>query len=262
MQTVSLVNSLHHRLSGERLARHFRRWRTRDRAWVGRCVRLLGTVRVEGRRFDVSSPLISDELKCRVFYGRYERTERELLRRHLRLDLPVVELGGGMGLVACIVNSRLQHPDQHVVVEANPLMLPLIERNRGLNGSRFELVHAAIGYAGTHVALERGEDLLGSRFQSADDGDVRVIRLGQILDRRGFATCTLICDIEGGEIELVQNELETLRSRVELIVLEEHPEYCAEPVRAGMFKLLAGNGFESIDALRKVHVFRNAALRR
>ena len=261
MGNVSLVGSLHYRLSGERLTRHFRRWRTRDRAWVGRCVRLLGTVRVEGCRFDVSSPLISNELKCRVFYGRYERTERELLRRHLPAGSPVVELGGGMGLVACIVNRRLQHPDQHVVVEANPQMLPLIERNRGLNSSRFELVHAAIGYDGDRMTLRLGEDLLGSRFQAADDGDVQVIQLRDILDRRGFGTCTLICDIEGGEIDLVEHEIETLRSRVGLIVLEEHPEYCREDVRAGMFKLLTRSGFESIDALRKVHVFRNAGLR-
>ena len=254
---MSLVEELQHRLSGERMVRHFRRWRTRDRAWVGRCVKLLGTVRVDGCRFDVSSPLISDELKCRVFYGRYERTERELLRRHLPVNAPVVELGGGMGLVACIVNSRLQDPNQHVVVEANPRMLPLIERNRALNGGAFALVHAAIGYNSTHVALESGEDLLASRTRTTEGGNVPVIQLREILDRRGFGSCTLICDIEGAEIDLVKNELETLRSRVGIIVLEEHPEYCAEPVRAGMLKLLANAGFESIDALRKVHVFRN-----
>ena len=257
---MSLATSLHYRLSGERLARHFRRWRTRDRAWVGRCVRLFRTVRVEGCRFEVSSPLISDELKCRLFYGRYERTERELIRRHLPVHSPVVELGGGMGLVACIVNSRLQHPDQHVVVEANPLMLPLIERNRSLNGSRFELVHGAIGYEGTRVALREGDDLLGSRFRAAADGDVPVTQLREILDRAGFSTSTLICDIEGGEIDLVEHEIDTLRSRIPLIVLEEHPEYCPEAVRTGMFKLLTKSGFESIDALRKVHVFRNARL--
>jgi FkbM family methyltransferase len=258
---VSLVESLQHRLSGERMVRHFRRWRTRDRAWVGRCVKLLGTVRVEECRFDVSSPLISDELKCRVFYGRYERTERELLRRHLPVGAPVVELGGGMGLVACIVNSRLEHPERHVVVEANPKMIPLIERNRALNGSAFAVVHAAIGYAGAHVAVESGEDLLASRTRTATGGGVRAIQLHEILDRHAFGSCTLICDIEGAEIELVENELETLRSRVGLIVLEEHPEYCAEPVRAGMLKLLANAGFESIDALRKVHVFRNTRRR-
>ncbi len=223
-------------------------------------MRLLGQVRVEGCRFEVSSPLISNELKCRVFYGRYERTERELLRRHLPQQSPVVELGGGMGLVACIVNSRLRDPERHVVVEANPLMLPLIERNRGLNRSRFELVHGAIGYAGPRVALKEGDDLLGSRFQAADDGDVPVLQLRDILDRQDFETCTLICDIEGGEIDLVEHEIDTLRSRVGLIVLEEHPEYCPEPARASMFKLLTKSGFESIDALRKVHVFRNAEL--
>jgi FkbM family methyltransferase len=255
-----MVHSLQHRLSGERLARHFRRWRTRDRAWIGRFVGRLGTVRVDDCRFDVSSPLISDELKCRVFYGRYERTERELLARHLSTRLPVVELGGGMGLVACIVNSRLEDPDRHIVVEANSKMLPLIERNRTLNGSRFEVVHGAIAYNATRVRLKTTEDLLASRIQDAPDGDVPAVQLRPLLERYKFGSCTLICDIEGTEIELVKHELETLRTHVAMIVLEEHPEFCDEDARAGMFKLLARGGFESIDSLRKVHVFRNTRL--
>lgn len=258
---MSLVHSLQYRLSGERISRHVRRWRTRDRAWVGRLVSHLGTVRVDGCRFDIRSPLISDELKCRMFYGRYERTERELLARHLPTHLPVVELGGGMGLVACIVNSLLEEPARHVVVEANAEMLPLIARNRALNFSQFHVVNAAIAYNSSHVSLKTGPDLLASQVQTGPVGDVPALRLRDILERFKVGVCTLICDIEGAEIDLVNHEIDALQSHVATIVLEEHPEYCAEPLRAGMMKQLVEAGFESIDALRKVQVFRNTRLR-
>ena len=165
-----------------------------------------------------------------------------------------------MGMVACIVNSRLVNPGQHVVVEANPAMLPLIQRNRTLNCGRFAVIHGAIAYNATRVSLKSGPDLLGSQIETGLAGDVPVLQLLDVLERTRFPVCTLICDIEGAEIELVNHEIATLRERVATIVLEEHPEYCAESVRAGMMKLLNEAGFESIDALRKVQVFRNSRL--
>jgi hypothetical protein len=78
-----------------------------------------------------------------------------------------------------------------------------------------------------------------------------------LLEGAGFETCTLICDIEGAELELVVRESDTLASRVAMIVLEEHPEYCDAPSRALMFARLAEVGFERIDSLRKVHVLRH-----
>jgi FkbM family methyltransferase len=240
----------------------------RDRPWVGRLASGLGTVTVEGCRFRIDSPLVSDALKSRLLYGRYERTERELLRRHLAPSPPVLELGGGMGVVACVVNGRLVDRTRHVVVEANPLMLPLIRANAEMNGSKFTLVHGAISYGATHVSLHAGEDLLGSQTTRADgggigngsgpalSGSVPVVTLENLIDRYGFDQCTLICDIEGAEIDLVDHECDTLRSHVAMIVIEEHPEYCSAEVRASMFRRLEEAGFEKIETLRKVSVLR------
>jgi FkbM family methyltransferase len=237
-----------------------RRWLVRDRAWVGRLAARLGAVRIEGCWVRIDSSLINDGLKSRLFYRRYERTERQLLRRHLDPSLPVVELGGGMGVVACVVNSRLSKRDQHVVVEANPAMLPLIRRNRAANGAAFELIHGAIAYGRSHVALNTTSDLLGSRTGEASGGDVPTLQLSSIIHEKGFLKCTLICDIEGTEIDLVAHELPALQARVLTIVLEEHPEYCPASARAGMFEKLMESGFDRVDSLRKVHVLRNRLL--
>lgn len=239
------------------LARTFRQWRTRDRAWVGRLAARLGTVRVEGCRFRVDSPLISDELKCRLFYARYELTERAMLRRHLPSALPVIELGGGMGVVASIVNSRLRDPSRHVVVEANPGLLQLLADNRALNAAGFEIVHGAIAYH-PDVAILPGADMLGTTTSSSGGGEaVPAVTFREIVERSGFDTCVVICDIEGAEVELVEHDIESLRRHACLIVLEAHPEYTSAPVRQRMFETLAAAGFVTLETLRKVTVLAN-----
>ncbi len=65
--------------------------------------------------------------------GQYESPERRACRRYIRADLPVVEFGACLGVVACSVNRRLKDPRNHVVVEANPHLLPILAENRDRN---------------------------------------------------------------------------------------------------------------------------------
>jgi hypothetical protein len=78
--------------------------------------------------------------------GRYELPERRAVQRHLRRDLPVIELGGSLGVVACITNKLLTDPTAHVVVEANPHAIPQLRLNKALNHCGFEIVNSALAY--------------------------------------------------------------------------------------------------------------------
>lgn len=253
-----ILAGLGHRVRPAKLTRAIRRWAVRDRPWVGRVAATLGTVRVESCRFRIDSPLISDALKSRLLYGRYERTERELLRRHLIPSLPVVELGGGMGVVSCIVNRRLSTPGKHVVVEANPRMLPLLRHHRELNAAQFALVHGAVAYGRDRVSMKADGDLLSSQVAGEGSDSVSALSLQDLIATFGFERCTLVCDIEGSEIELVAREIATLQSHVAMIVMEEHPEYCDASTRSAMFAALAGAGFRTLETLRKVRVLVNS----
>ena len=51
-----------------------------------------------------------------------------------------------MGVVACVTNRLLKNRTAHVVVEANPLVIPQLELNRTLNRCQFEIVNRAIAY--------------------------------------------------------------------------------------------------------------------
>jgi FkbM family methyltransferase len=239
------------------VGRRIQRWLVKDRAWLGRLLALSGNnVRIEGCRFSFAHPQVTDELRCRALLGRYERSERELLGRHLDPELPVVELGGGLGVIACLTNRRLVQPAAHVVVEANPNLIPLIETQRARNDCRFTVINGAIDYSGnSHVTLRVDREFISARVESSGETSVPTITLAQVLDRTSFTPCTLICDIEGAETELVAHESGQLARRIKTFIVETHPKLRSDEERAAMSRRLAEAGFVEIDAVRKVRVY-------
>ena len=202
------------------------------RSAVARGVALRGnTVVVDGLRFSVDDPGVPDAVKIALALGKYERPERAMLRDLLDRERPLVELGGSLGVVACLSNRRLRDPRRHVVVEASPAIVPLLERNRAANGCEFTIVNKALAYGGDHVAFFVHPLPWSSRVQADEESRqadaARIIQvptttLREVVDAFGFDDCTLVCDIEGAEAELVEHEGEVLRSRVRTLLLETH----------------------------------------
>ena len=140
------------------------RWWFGDHLWLGRLVERRGNlVRVEGCTIDVSAPGLSTAVRSRFILNRYERAERRAVKRFLDPSLPVVELGGSIGVVACLTNKMLKEPVRHVVVEARPELIPWLEGNRQRNGSEFQVRHCALSYGDQQASFfTKGESLSGS----------------------------------------------------------------------------------------------------
>jgi hypothetical protein len=117
--------------------------------------------------------------------GIFERPEREAIRRFLDPGLPVVELGGCIGVVACVTNRKLRSPRQHVVVEANPAMIPFLKTNRDRNRSQFSILQGAVGYESAGVVEMRFQEanpLASSAHIAAGTmTSVPAVTLGRIL---------------------------------------------------------------------------------
>lgn len=227
----------------------------------GRLVELTGNVgRLDGCRFDLATPPVPTEIKSYFLCGTYERAEREAVRRFLDPALPVVELGAALGVVSCVTNQRLRDPKRHVVVEANPSLMPLLTKNRDRNGCEFEILHRAVGYDGATMTFYAHEDFLASsteRDERASEIEVEAVTLRSILEGRGFDRCTLICDIEGAEAELVRREPETLRERVALVIMELHAGVLGESGAQGVLDEFSRLGFRPVHTAAAVHVLRN-----
>ena len=205
--------------------------------------------RLDGCTFGLDSHVISPSLKYLLLTGKHEAPERTLIRRHLNRTLPLVELGGALGVVSCVANGMLADPRRHVVVEANPGLLQVLDANRRRNGCEFTVMHRAVGYGAPVLRFPVASDVLASStfVDTASTVEVRTISLKSILDLHGFSRCSLVCDIEGAEVELVREEPSVLRDQVDVLIMEVHERVVGQDSIDGMLRSLKGLGFELIE---------------
>lgn len=234
-------------------------WWNHDHVWLGRLVEWSGNrVCLDGCRFDVSHRQISSALRDRLLRGRYERAERAILRDWLDPAAPVIELGGGIGVIATLINRRLHDPTRHFVVEANPALIPVIHTQRTLNGASFVVVHAALDYSGGPTArLHVSDEFISARVAEKTQSGIEVpsVTLEKLFTSHTCTDATVICDIEGMETQLVELEGEVLRRCCRLLVLEVHPEFRSGAEIEALFARLDRLGFRRLARVRKVHAF-------
>lgn len=182
--------------------------------------------------------------------GKYERDEAALILKHLPPDLPVVELGGSLGVVSRLIASRLSRGTPHLVVEANADLVPVCRANAG-EGT--ELVYAALAYDAPTVRFRVGADIhAGALDGGAGDGALRevpAVTMATLLERLGRPQAfALVADIEGAELALFEREPEALAA-CRLAIVEIHPKAFARSGRseAEFLSLAAQAGLVAID---------------
>ena len=234
-------------------------WREGDPVDLGKLVgRPVPVARLDGCRFFLDTPEVGDSLRYLLLSGKHEAAERQLAKRWVDPNLPLVELGASIGVVACVTNRLLADPTRHIVVEANPTLLALLNRNRALNRCQFTVRHGAVAYGAAAVRFHVSPDATSSSLHQRTD-DVAVVpatTLAATLDEHAFDVCTLICDIEGTEVDLVNDEASTLSTRVATLIVEVHPRLIGEEPIVQLRERLRRSGFEEVD-----HVWDTIALR-
>jgi FkbM family methyltransferase len=235
--------------------RYLDNWIGRRIEWIyGKVVERRGnTVQVDGCIFSLDSPAITTASKSKFMFNQYERPEREAVRRFVDPAMPVVEFGGSIGVISCLTNRKLVAPERHVVVEANPALVPLLLRNRDRNRCRFTVLPRMIAYGAEQARFyaETGNFVIGSATPAASGRTIDVVTvptidLRSIVDEYQFDRCTLVCDIEGGESELFRHESEIVSERVATLILEVH-EWSMGKERVGeLLKGIADLGFRTV----------------
>jgi FkbM family methyltransferase len=242
---------------------HVHAWWWAEHPLIGRIVEWRSNiVHVDGLRFNVDHPVITRGVKGLFVLNRYETPERDALRTYINPTLPVIELGASIGVISCLTNKKLLHPSKHVVVEANPDLIPLLELNRELNGCCFTVLHAAVSYSAEEVEFLISDSILASsatrmdgRFKISRKVKIPTISLQDILDKFGFPECTLICDIECGEVDLVYQEIDTIKKHVSTILMEIHNTTLDQQTVDSVVRTLNDAGFTLAHRIRKTYVF-------
>jgi FkbM family methyltransferase len=217
-----------------------------DHAWFKLRARRK-SVRLDHAQFELQG--IHGQSKTAMLTNDYELPERRAVVRYLRRDLPVVELGGSIGVVACVTNRLLKDRTAHIVVEANPLAIPFLDRNKQRNRCEFEIVNRAIAYGADSVTFRPSSDMCGNSITAEGDQPavtVPTLQLRDLVRQRGFSRFTLVCDIEGLEYDLVQHEADILRN-AETIILETHARLIGEHKNQSMMTRLRELGFRVVE---------------
>ncbi len=189
---------------------------------IGRSISVFWkTVDYYGIRVGLNNPYMSSRNRAAVFWNIYESAEARLISTYLRKDLPVIELGASLGVISKLIGSNLRA--KLVCIEANSSLLESIDFNLAqLSNLSYRIINKVLSYEGKPVqfAVNKGENLTGRVVK--DDGIyVESVTLKQIIDSEGIKDFVLVMDIEGSEIEILLNDMQSL-SNCKLLLMELH----------------------------------------
>lgn len=206
-----------------------------------------------------------------ILTGSYESPERELSKKWLPPDLPVVELGGSYGIVSHTLRKHLNDDARLIILEANPDLIDICRNNVEQAGAdNTEVVQAALAYGQDTVRFTVTSGLHTSHVATSDgttdEGNDREIEVpamtlaGLLADKGIDGDYGLVCDIEGGEFDLFLNDVEAL-SRCAVAIVELHPDPF---VRRGestsaFLESVRAAGFEVVEVMANVIAARRIA---
>lgn len=224
---------------------------------LGVVAKLMGQCRVGEGVFATRARFITLAAAGEMLKDTYELNERRALDAVLDPDLPVIDCGASLGVVACLVNRRLLDPTRHVAVEANPDLLPTLEQHRAMNGAQFQMLHAAVAYGAAQVDFNiSGNSLAGSLAgRGGRQVSVPAITLREVADQYGFEQFGVLCDIEGAEMDILRHDEAVLVERARWVIMESHAGPDGRDLANEVVAWFTSRGFRHVSTGYTVHAF-------
>lgn len=212
-------------------------------------------ISLKGIRIPINQDVYSDKIIKRLYDGGYEREERDALLRTLRATDNVLELGSGIGYMSAVAARRIGS-ERVTTCEANPQLLPLIANVHQINGVQPTVLHGVMSeqHDIDHCRFHLHRNFWSSSLQepqgSYETVDVPVMHWSAMLEQ--LSPTYLVMDIEGGEIELLEN---FEAASVERMLIEFHPRKTGQASMDRVLQQLADQGFLHARAERGAHVY-------
>jgi FkbM family methyltransferase len=206
----------------------------------------LGRYRTEGMTFEVPKDHTDLAMRGKFAVDTYELPERVLVKRCLPSTASVLELGGCIGVVSCVLNRHLEQPERHIVVEGNPSIIPTLTRNRDFNRCAFQIVHGVVTRRRqprmTVCSVMDSNQLAGSGVE------VPALSIERLETTYGLQFDALVMDIEGGEYDLLQ-ENPGLLPNLNAAIIEFHPGLLGEEKTTQLYQALTDAGLAKVDEI-------------
>jgi len=182
-------------------------------------------------------------------FRNHEVEERYLITKYLQKDDIVLELGGCIGVVSCLINNILEQKENQVVVEPNPRMLEFLMFNKKLNNSKFSIIDKIISNNSKNDFFIYDEYMSSSskkRNQRNLISKIKIegVKIKDLEKLYNLKFNTLIMDIEGGEIDIVKSfDLNSFKK----LIIEYHHKILSENDRIQYLKQLEKFKFKLVE---------------
>lgn len=195
------------------------------------------------------------EFRGRFIFNAYEKEEAKYLAIHLDPKAKILELGSCLGYISCLTNKLIAGKGDHVVLEANPKLIPWIEKNKKENDCSFAIENRIISKNKTSSFYIHDLIVGGSTKRATEEKvEVEGITIEALQKRYNLEFDTLIMDIEGGELDFFRNFQSSVKN-FKAIFFEIHPFAgiltkeealeCEEILSSlGFAKILSDNNFQ------------------
>ena len=127
----------------------------------------------------------------------YENTEQWIAETFIEEDAIVLELGGRYGVVSSVINKKLKNKKNHVVVEPDPAIFKILQRNLLLNDADPICYNGTITQGPQYIELL--DEGTNTRYQpcACDSVIVHHKNLRDLIEETGLQFDTLVADCEG-----------------------------------------------------------------
>ena len=147
----------------------------------------------------------------RMKENKYEVEELYLLNCIPDINkLSVLELGGCLGVISVVLNKKLNNPEKHVVIEANPKLLKYLEHNKKINNCSFSIKNALITSNKDNNTFYSYDKLVAGSAHRLDNKEsnktkhiVDTFTLDELKSQVNHDFDLLVMDIEGGELDFL-----------------------------------------------------------
>ena len=186
------------------------------------------------------------------------------VEKYLCNQLDTVDLGASLGAVSSKIASILKPNISLVCVEGNPQLTACVKRNLSINASHLQVcvVSAAIAYGTDSVQFVVHDNNLCSSASNKSTWrsiDVPAIELNQLLGQNMIGTFQLVCDIEGAELGIIQNDSDALLKCLQIIIELHGVTHNGEAIsEENILAMFVEAGFFLVDRYGSVVVLRRA----
>jgi FkbM family methyltransferase len=214
-----------------------------------------GIIRIETR-----SSAITNRIFAALYFNLYERAEALFISKHLSNETDVIELGSSIGVISSLIGKVKGHSKKMVCIEANPIIIPICVNNLELNqiGNAY-VRNYGIGLKGSQLFFHEGISNIHGYLSERDSSNfpVEVKSLSDIIEEFEIISYTLVCDIEGAEVDILLNDPSSLK-RCNCVIIELH-----EVMREGYLfrideikQMIISCGFRLVDYKGDNYVFK------